>query len=132
MIENNWYNQTSAVIKSMKDGGVKFLAGTDFPNPYCYPGYSLHEELRLFVDKGGLTPLEALQTATLNPAIYLNKEKEIGTVEVKKNASLLLLQANPLININNTKKIEGVILRGKYFSSKWLQDNLDSVVVKDK
>jgi hypothetical protein len=69
-IENDWYNLILSLCRQMKDGGVKFLAGTDYPNPYFYPGFSLHDELKILVEKAGFTPLEALQTATLNPAVF--------------------------------------------------------------
>ncbi|MEO8446411.1 MAG: amidohydrolase family protein [bacterium] len=124
-IENDWYDLTTTIFRAMKDGNVKFLAGTDFPNPYCYPGYSLHEELRLFVEKCGFTPLEALQTATINPAVFLEMDKVLGSVEVNKKANLLLLGSNPLENINNTKNIKAVILRGKFYSEAALKDSLE-------
>ena len=124
-IEIDWYDLTTTVLREMKDGNVKFLAGTDFPNPHCYPGYSLHEELRLFVEKFGFTPLEALQTATFNPAVFLEIDKELGSVEVNKKANLLLLGSNPLENINNTKNINAVILRGKFYSKTAFKDSLE-------
>lgn len=92
-IESNWYNQTLSLFRPLKDGGAKFLAGTDYPNPYCYPGFSLHDELQIFVEKAGFTPLEAIQTATINPAIFLKIDKDIGSVEIGKKANLLILNA---------------------------------------
>lgn len=130
--ESKWYELSLSLLKPMKDGGVKFLAGTDYPNPYCYPGFSLHEEMRLFVEKAGFTPLEALQTATINPAVFLNLNKELGSVDIGKKANLLLLGANPLENINNTKDIKGVIIRGKYFTTAELKDSLESVIEKNR
>jgi imidazolonepropionase-like amidohydrolase len=96
----------------MNDKGVKFIAGTDFPNPYVFPGFSLHDELALMV-KGGMSALDALKSATLNAALFMNKENDFGSVEVGKLASLVLLNKNPLENIENTKSIEAVILRGR-------------------
>ena len=129
-IESEWYNQIISLFKALKDGGVKFLAGTDYPNPNCYPGFSLHDELKIFVEKAGFTPLEALQTATINPSVFLKMDKDIGTVETGKKANLLLLKANPLENINNTREIEGVILRGKYYRAKVLKDSLERLTRK--
>jgi imidazolonepropionase-like amidohydrolase len=103
-----------SLIGKMQHAGVKIIAGTDFPNPYCFPGFSLHDELSLMVE-GGMTPLEALKSATLNPALFLNKKKEYGTVAAGKFASLILLNKNPLENINNTKEIYAVFLKGNYF-----------------
>jgi len=97
----------------MSKSGVGLLAGTDTPNPYCFPGFGIHNELALLV-QCGLTPLQALQTATINPAHYFGWEKTMGTVEVGKVADLVLLDANPLDNIHNAEKIEAVFVRGRY------------------
>jgi imidazolonepropionase-like amidohydrolase len=75
----------------------------------------LHEELQRFV-AAGFTPMEALQTATLNPAKFLGMEDRLGTVEKGKLADLVLLDANPLEDIRNTQKIEGVVVNGRYLS----------------
>lgn len=131
-IESEWYNQIASLFRPLKDGGVKFLAGTDYPNPYCYPGFSLHDELQIFVEKAGFTPLEAIQAATINPAVFLKLDKLIGTVEMGKKANLLILKANPLENINNLRKIDGVILRGKFYKSTVLNDSLEQIVRKAK
>jgi imidazolonepropionase-like amidohydrolase len=100
------------LIGKMNKKGVKLLAGTDFPNPYVFPGFSLHDELALMV-KGGMSALDALKSATLNAAIFMNKENDFGTVEVGKLANLVILNKNPLENIENTTSIETVILRGR-------------------
>ena len=103
------------VVGAMQKAGVGILAGTDTSNPYCMPGFSLHDELGLLV-KAGLTPMQALQAATLNPARFLGTEKDYGTIEPGKIADLVLLDANPLDDIANTKKIASVIYGGKLFS----------------
>ncbi|MCI0348917.1 MAG: amidohydrolase family protein, partial [Acidobacteriales bacterium] len=92
--------------------GVRFLAGTDTTLPFIYPGFSVHDELALFV-RAGLTPLEALQTATINPARFLGLEQSLGTVQAGKLASLLLLDADPLKDIHNTTRISAVVIHGK-------------------
>lgn len=95
--------------------GVEFLAGTDTPaGVYIFPGFSLHEELQRFV-AAGFTPLEALQTATLNPARFFGMQGELGAVQEGKIADLVLLSANPLEDISNTQKIAGVFANGRYF-----------------
>ena len=111
------------IVGAMHRAGVGILAGTDVLNAFCFPGFSLHDELALFV-QSGLSPLAALQTATLNPARFLGKEKDLGTVETGKLADLVLLDANPLDNIHNTTKVVGVIFAGKYFPKASLQDML--------
>jgi len=104
------------VVKAMHGAGVQFLAGTDTaPGVYIFPGFSLHEELQRFV-AAGFTPMEALQTATLNPARFLGLDAALGTVEKGKLADLVLLTANPLADIHNTQKIAAVIANGRYFS----------------
>jgi hypothetical protein len=100
------------LIMAMHRAGVKMLAATDALGWYVFPGFSLHDELELFV-KAGLNPMEALQTATRNPAIYLGLIDMVGTVEMGKKADLVLLEASPLENISNTKRITAVIVGGK-------------------
>ena len=108
------------LVGEMHRAGVKLLAGTDLGNPYVYPGFSLHDELAILV-QAGLTPLEALQTATINPARFLGQEKELGTIESGKLADLVLLEANPLENINHTQRINAVVAGGRYLPKEALQ-----------
>ena len=100
------------LVGEMHRAGVKLLAGTDLGNRYVYPGFSLHDELALLV-QAGLSPLEALQTATINPARFFGKEKELGTIGKGKLADLVLLDGNPLSDINNIREINGVVLNGR-------------------
>ena len=99
-------------ILAMHRAGVRMLAATDALVWYVFPGFSLHDELELFV-KAGLNPMEALQTATRNPAIYLGLIDTVGTVEKGKKADLVLLEASPLENISNTKRIAAVVVGGR-------------------
>ncbi len=114
------------VVGLMNRAGVRIIAGTDTANPYVFPGFSLHEELALLV-QAGLTPTEALRTATINPAKYFDMEKSLGTVVKGKIADLVLLDANPLTDINNTRKIYAVIVGGKYLPMETLQNLLADV-----
>jgi len=106
------FQKELALILAMHRAGVKMLAATDAVVWYVFPGFSLHDELELFV-QAGLNPMEALQTATRNPAIYLGLIDMVGTVEEGKKADLVLLEANPLENISNTKRINAVVVNGK-------------------
>jgi len=123
------YKKASNLIKAMHQGGVPFLAGTDVTNPYCFPGFSLHDELALLVSEAQFTPLQALQCATSNPAIFLGHEKDFGTVEKGKIADLVLLDANPLEDIKNTQKIAAVFAAGRYFPKAELQRMLKEAEV---
>jgi cytosine/adenosine deaminase-related metal-dependent hydrolase len=102
------------MVGIMFRAGVPLLAGTDVMNPFCFPGFSLHDELALLVESG-LTPLAALQTATLRPAEFLGRTSELGSIAPGKRADLVLLSADPLADIHNTTQIRAVWLRGKYF-----------------
>jgi imidazolonepropionase-like amidohydrolase len=100
------------LVGKINRAGVPMLAGSDCPNPYVYPGFSLHDELGLLVH-AGLTPAEALRTATINPARFLGVTDSLGVVSKGKVADLVLLDANPLDDIANTKQIRAVIQGGR-------------------
>src|SRR5580692_248643 len=120
------------VVQMLHKAGVPFLAGTDTPpGVYIFPGFSLHEELQRFV-AAGFSPLEALQTATLNPARFFQMEGELGTIETGKLADMILLDANPLDDIRNTQKIAAVMMNGRYFSRADLQKLLQKVEASAK
>jgi hypothetical protein len=103
------------IVAAMKRGGAEILAGTDTGDPQTVAGFSLHDELALLV-RAGLTPLEAIQAATRNAARCLGVENRFGTIEKGKAADLVLLDADPLADIRNTRKISTVVLRGKAYS----------------
>jgi len=103
------------MVGEMNRAGVPILAGTDTAaGVRVYPGFSLHEELELLV-QAGLTPMEALQAATRNAGKYLGLA-DTGTIEKGKRADLVLLDSSPLADIKNTRKIQSVVLAGRYFS----------------
>ena len=112
------------LVQAMHSAGVQFMAGTDGPDPYVFPGFSLHDELEWLV-KSGFTPLQALQAATLNPAVFLAKRESYGVAETGHVADLVLLEANPLQDIRNTRKIFGVVVGGKYYSRQALDKMLE-------
>ena len=110
------------LLKKMKDQGVSIMAGTDSPIIGVIPGYALHKELQLMV-AGGFSNLEALQAATIKPAEYLNRT-DIGLIAKGKQADLVILNANPLVDIANTTSIDGVILDGRYLDKKQMEEEL--------
>jgi imidazolonepropionase-like amidohydrolase len=114
------------VVGMMRRAGARFLAGTDTANPYIFPGFSLHEELALLV-QAGFTPMQALQSATRDAAQYLGLLDSLGTIEKGKIADLVLLDANPLAEISNTRKINAVVLGGKLISKQELDKMLADV-----
>jgi imidazolonepropionase-like amidohydrolase len=119
------------VITALNQAGVGLMTGTDFTfkSNGMRPGFDLHEELALFVE-AGMTPMQALQTATFNPAKFLDKSKTHGTIEKGKIADLVLLEANPLENIKNTQRINAVVVKGKYLPKETLQKTLADVESK--
>jgi imidazolonepropionase-like amidohydrolase len=115
-VREHFFQMELDMTLAMFKAGVPFLAGTDTAaGVHIFPGFSLHQELALFV-KAGLTPMQALQTATRNPAVFLGMLDDTGTIEKGKRADLVLLDANPLDDIDNTRRIRAVVLAGKYFS----------------
>jgi imidazolonepropionase-like amidohydrolase len=115
------------ILRGMVEAGVPILAGTDVLNPYCMPGFSLHDELRYLVE-AGMTPLQALQAATVSPARFLNATDSLGTIARGKVADLVLLDADPLVDISNTTKIRAVVGGGRYYD----RARLDAILAEAK
>jgi imidazolonepropionase-like amidohydrolase len=113
-------------IPHVQKAGIPILAGSDAAalNTYVYPAQSLHEELVLF-QEAGLTPLQILQTATINGAKFMGKIKEKGTIDLGKDADLLILNTNPLKDIKATQDIFAVVNNGQYFDRKALDALLE-------
>ena len=114
------------LVGAMHRAGVPFMTGTDLSGAYIFAGFSLHHELEMYV-QAGFSPMEALQAATRNPAIFLDELSSQGTVETGKIANLVLLDANPLDNISNIKRIDAVILNGSFFPKTALRMMLANV-----
>ena len=127
-VHADYYAAASAQVGLTHHLGVKLLAGTDNIDTYVFTGVSLHDELKMLVD-AGLTPLEAIQTATINPARFSGLDDQFGSVELRKHADLLLLNENPLLDISNTKDIFGVFFAGQYFDQEALAA-LDRYAIK--
>ncbi len=120
------FDKSRELVGLMHRARVPLLAGTDAMDGFVLPGLSLHEELALMVE-AGLTPMEALQTATRNPAAFLGQSKSLGTIEKGKIADLVLLDADPLQNIAHTQKIHAVIIGGKLITQNQRQEMLAKI-----
>ena len=101
----------ASAVRTLYQAGIPLLAGTDLGFPFVFPG-DVASELELLVE-AGLSPLEALRTATINPARYLDREKELGSVDIGKVADLVLLDSNPLDDIRHVRQVRTVVLNGR-------------------
>lgn len=121
---NDWRDWHIKIVGQMHRAGVKLLAGTDCPPiPDFTPGFCLHLELKALT-LAGLSPLEALQTATVNPAEFFKITNDLGSIEQGKFADIVLLEADPLVDIDNCRRISSVISRGRLYD----RSNLDELL----
>jgi imidazolonepropionase-like amidohydrolase len=114
------------LILALHEAGAGLLLGADTPQVFNVPGFALHRELRYLVE-AGLTPYEALRTGTVNPAVFFGQQHAFGTVEIGKEADLVLLDANPLQDIGNVSRIHGVMLRGRWYDRAALDEMLSAL-----
>ena len=128
-IEKGWTENAIQLLSFLHKQGVMILAGTDNENPFVVDGFSLHDELEYYV-QAGFTPLEALQTATLKPVIFLHKKNDLGTVTKGKLADLVILNKNPLDDIKNTREIDAVIMNGHLISKTQIEASLKALESK--
>ncbi|MEP0987929.1 amidohydrolase family protein [Ekhidna sp.] len=113
------------MVGQVHEAGIDIMAGTDCPIFFLTPGRSLHQELAILVE-AGLSPLDAIKAATLNPAKYFGMENKLGSIQENQWADLVILDANPLDDIHNTRKINAVIKQGKYYD----RDRLDQILAR--
>ncbi|MBD0320775.1 MAG: amidohydrolase family protein, partial [Gemmatimonadetes bacterium] len=111
-------------VGEMHRAGIELLAGSDIGAPLLVPGLSLHDELELLVSRAGLTPLQALRAATLGPARVVGVDRDLGTVQPGKLADLVILDANPLLDIRATRRIHAVVARGQLLDRRRLDQLL--------
>lgn len=124
------YARQRELVRGMHRAGVRIAAGTDCLNPFCFPGFSLHDEMQLLVECG-LTPIQALQAATRNGA-ELAEWGDAGVIAVGRRADLVMLDADPTVDIRNTTKIAAVVQAGRLFDRKALDDLLATAVAISK
>ncbi len=122
-----FYRKGLEITGKAHNAGVRIIVGTDGGDSFVYPGFSVHDELKELV-KAGLTPLQAIQAATLHSAEFLSLQNSFGSIQVGKKADFILLKHNPLVNIENTQDIKAVVYRGEYLNT----DKLNSLLDKAK
>ena len=123
MVWQNW----AQMVKEMNEAGVPLMVGTDLMVPGIFPGYSVHEEMAIW-QEAGIPAADVLRSATLVPAQFMGLGDRLGSISEGKTASMVLVRANPLDDIRNAQQIEGVFLRGHYFS----RDDLDRLLAEAK
>jgi hypothetical protein len=120
-----------ALIKSLHDRGYGLLLGSDAPQVFNVPGFSLHHEMQ-GMKRAGLTNLEILRSGTINPAVYMGMEGQFGEIVRGASADLLLTRKNPLEDISALKDVQGVMVRGKWLSKEDINDRLKEIAAKNK
>jgi len=113
------------LILALHEAGAGLLLGSDAPQVFNVPGFAIHRELEYLV-ASGLTPYEALRTGTVNPAEFFGQQRVFGTVDTGKEADLVLLDSNPLVDISNASRIHGVMLRGRWLD----REDLNEILAK--
>jgi imidazolonepropionase-like amidohydrolase len=118
------YRRQVADMRLAHESGVRLLVGTDLGVSLIYPGFSVHDEMKILVEDVGLSSLDALKAATVNPAEAMDLQQRVGSIAAGQRADLLLLAANPLDDIANTTRIDAVILNGRLHSRRMLDEML--------
>ena len=118
------------IIRALRDAGAGILLGADTPQIFNVPGFATLQELKALVT-AGLTPYQALEAGTKNPALYFGLEESFGTVEVGKRADLILLEANPLEDIGNVGRNTGVMVGGRWLSREEIERRLQELASED-
>jgi imidazolonepropionase-like amidohydrolase len=119
------------MLKALSDAGARIILGSDAPQFFNVPGFSLQREMQAMVE-AGMTPFQVLECGTRKVAHYLNKLNFYGTVEEGRMADLILLEANPLENISNVSRRAGVMMDGRWFPERELRKMLDEVAAMYK
>jgi imidazolonepropionase-like amidohydrolase len=122
-----WDDVVRRDLREMHEAGMDVLVGSDVGVLNVFPGFSTHDEMALFVSELGMTPAEVLERATSRAAKFLRIGDSVGTVERGKVADLVLLDANPLQDIRNTKRIAAVVVRGTFYDAQGLKQLLEAV-----
>ncbi len=114
------------ILRALSEGGVRILLGTDAPQQFSVPGFSVHREMALMV-KCGFTPYQIIQSGTKNVGDYFKSKDNFGTIEVGKRADLILVEGNPLKDVSNIARRAGVMLRGQWLPESEIRKRLDEI-----
>lgn len=125
----NFISIRKEILLALNEAGVDFLLGSDSPQVFNVPGFSIHHEIASLID-AGLTPYEVLRSGTANPARFFGVEGQYGTIATGASADLLLLDANPLQNTQNLRQIAGVMVRGKWLPKQTIEAELERIAAK--
>jgi imidazolonepropionase-like amidohydrolase len=117
------------ILRALHEGGVPILMGTDAPQQFSIPGFSLHREL-LHMRDAAMSPYDILVSGTVNVGKYFAKQDSFGTIEPGRRADLVLLDANPLDGVENFAKIHGVMVRGRWLSREDIDERLEKIAAK--
>ncbi len=116
------------ILKALDEGGVRILLGTDAPQQFSVPGFSIHREMALMV-KCGFTPYQIIQSGTRNVGDYFKSKDNLGTIEVGKRADLILVEGDPLKDVANIGKRAGVMVRGRWLPESEIRKRLDEIAI---
>ncbi len=114
------------MLKALQNGGAKIMLGSDAPQLFSVPGFSLHREMQAMI-KAGLTPYQVLESGTRNPAVYLKATDDFGTVESGRRADLILLNDNPLKDVAALSNRAGVMVGGLWIAESEIRKKLDEI-----
>jgi imidazolonepropionase-like amidohydrolase len=130
-VARNVIQNRMRLLKVLNDDGVKILLGSDAPQRFSVPGFSIHREMKRMAD-AGMKPYDILRSGTYNVGLYLKEKDNFGTIEVGKRADLILLNANPLEDISNIARRSGVMVRGRWLSEREIQMRLGQIAASHR
>jgi imidazolonepropionase-like amidohydrolase len=130
-VARNSIKNRMRLLKALHEGGVKILLGSDAPQRFSVPGFSIHREMKRMAD-AGMKPYDILRSGSTNVGLYLKEKDNFGTVAVGTRADLILLDANPLEDVSNVARRSGVMVRGRWLSEREIQSRLDQIAASHR
>jgi imidazolonepropionase-like amidohydrolase len=117
------------IMRALHEGGVTILLGSDAPQQFNVPGYSILHEMKRMTD-AGMSPYDVLESGTVNVGRHFKGQDDFGTIAVGKRADLILLDANPLQSLDNVGRRAGVMVRGRWLPQAEIQKRLDEIAAR--